>query len=445
MNLVEPVRDGLLDMWAYKARTILQTMGIMLGSASVIVTMAMLAGGKAEDREFLEETGGVTTLEVRRKQGGMQRMFARDMQTFGLEFDDYEAVRNAVSAICDADKCAKVAANRNLRIEIANTEKHDEIALWAITPDYLSMKKLSVGEGRFVSDSDVETAQPVIVLGSKIRATLFGTDNALGKYVTVRTLKRGQQAQLTQQQQRALAGRPTPTPSEGRPDRRYLVVGILEEKVYKRADDQENWLDWMNELAYIPVTTALARETGGREIGGLQVAAPSLEMVRPIKQAMDDALVKRHRGVRNYTIFDRAERLAEWEERGQMYDAAIGGAGAISLLVGGIVVMNILLASLTQRIREVGIRKALGARNLEIFIQFLTESVIVAGMGGIGGALLGSVVSGTVSSMLEQKLLLDAWVIGLGVGVSMGVGLVFGIYPAIRASILDPVVALRYE
>jgi len=444
VNLVEPVRDGLLDMWAYKARTILQTMGIMLGSASVIVTIALLLGGREEDRDFLEQTGGVTTLEVRKKQGGMQRVFARDMQTFGLEIEDYEAVRTAVGSICEKDECAMVSANRNLRIEIASAEEHDEIAMWAVTPDYLSMKKLSVGEGRFLADSDVGTAQSVIVLGSKIRETLFGTDNALGKYVTVRTLKRGQPG-LTQQQQQQLAGRPTPTPTAGRPDRRYLVVGVLEEKVYKRSEDQGNWLEWMNELAYIPITTALARETGGREIGGLQVAAPSLETVRPIKQAMDDALVKRHRGVRNYTIFDRAERLAEWEERGQMYDAAIGGAGAISLLVGGIVVMNILLASLTQRIREVGIRKALGARNLEIFIQFLTESVIVAGMGGIGGALLGSVLSGTVSSMLEQKLLLDARVIGIGVGVSMTVGLVFGIYPAIRASRLDPVVALRYE
>ena len=436
MNLVEPVRDGLLDMWAYKARTILQTMGIMLGSASVIVTIALLLGGREEDRDFLEQTGGVTTLEVRKKQGGMQRVFARDMQTFGLEIEDYEAVRTAVGSICEKDECAMVSANRNLRIEIASAEEHDEIAMWAVTPDYLSMKKLSVGEGRFLADSDVDTAQSVIVLGSKIRETLFGTDNVLGKYVTVRTLKRGQPPPLT---------RPGAKPPEGRPDRRYLVVGVLEEKVYKRSDDQGNWLEWMNELAYIPITTALARETGGREIGGLQVAAPSLETVRPIKQAMDDALVKRHRGVRNYTIFDRAERLAEWEERGQMYDAAIGGAGAISLLVGGIVVMNILLASLTQRIREVGIRKALGARNLEIFIQFLTESVIVAGMGGIGGALLGSVLSGTVSSMLEQKLLLDARVIGIGVGVSMTVGLVFGIYPAIRASRLDPVVALRYE
>lgn len=435
MNLVEPVRDGLLDMWAYKARTILQTMGIVLGSASVIVTIALLFGGKAEDRDFLEQTGGVTTLEVRKKQGGVQRIFARDMATFGLEIADYEAVRTAVGSICERDVCAKVAANRNLRVEMAIGGVHDEITLWAVTPDYLSLKKLSMEEGRFLADSDVDTAQSVIVLGSKIRSTLFGTDNALGKYVTVRTLKRGPQAMTL----------PGAKPSQGQPDRRYLVVGVLDEKVYKRSEDQGNWLEWMNDLAYIPITTALARETGGREIGGLQVAAPSLETVRPIKQALDDALVKRHRGVRNYQIFDRAERLAEWEQRGQMYDAAIGGAGAISLLVGGIVVMNILLASLTQRIREVGIRKALGARNLEIFIQFLTESVIVAGMGGVGGALLGAGVSGTVSSMLEQRLLLDAWVIGIGVGISMTVGLVFGIYPAVRASMLDPVVALRYE
>ena len=436
MNLVEPVRDGLLDMWAYKARTVLQTLGIMLGSASVIVTIALLLGGREEDKEFLEQTGGVTTLEVRKKQGGVQRIFAWDMQTFGLAIEDYEVVRTAVGSICDADQCAKVSANRNLRVELAAGPAHDEVTLWGVTPDHASMKELSVQEGRFLAETDVDTAQPVIVLGSEIREKLFGTDHALGKWVTVRTVQRGQQVAPE-----TAAGSRT----EGRPDRRYLVVGVLEEKVYRRSEDQGNWLDWMNELAYIPVTTALARETGGRELTGIQVNAPSLETVRRVKQAMDDALVKRHRGVRDYEIFDRAERLQEWEQRGQMYDAAIGGAGLISLLVGGIVVMNILLASLTQRIREVGIRKALGARNVEIFIQFLTESVIVAGLGGLGGAALGIGVSGTVSRMIEQTLLLTPFVIALGVGISMGVGLVFGIYPAIRASRLDPVVALRYE
>lgn len=443
MNLVEPVRDGLLDMWAYKARTVLQTLGILLGSASVIVTISMLVGGREEDREFLQETGGVTTLEVRKKQGGMQRIFARDISTFGLELPDYEAVKAAVEKICDEDTgdCAKTTATRNQRLEIAAGPVHDEVTLWGVTPHHREVKKLAVVEGRFVTDSDVDTQQPVIVLGSKIREKLFGTDHALGKYVTVRTIRRGGAAEAAAQAARA-AGQPVP---EGRPDRRYLVVGVLEEKVYRRAEDQPNWLDWMNELAYVPVGTMLARETGGRELGGIQVNAPSLETTRQVKMAMDDALVKRHRGVRNYQIFDRAERLAEWEERGRMYDIAIGGAGLISLVVGGIVVMNILLASLTQRIREVGIRKALGARNFEIFVQFLTESVIVAGMGGIGGAVLGSGVSGIVSGMLDQKLVLSPFVIGLGVGISMGVGLVFGVYPAIRASRLDPVVALRYE
>ena len=435
MNVVEPIRDGLMDMWAYKARTLLQTLGIMLGSASVIVTISMLAGGREEDREFLESTGGVTTLEVRRNRGGRQWLFARDMTTFGLTLEDYDVVRKAVEPLG-----AETYANRNLRIELAAGEKHDTVQVWGVTPEYAPMKELSVAEGRYITESDVESRQPVIVLGSKLREKLFGTDHAVGKWVTSRTLQMRGGGNGPFQNVAVPQGTPEP-----RPDRRYLVVGVLEEKVYRRAEDQGNWLEWMNELAYIPVTTALARETGGREIGGIAVNAPNLEAVTPVKRALDDALLRQHRGVRNYTIFDRAERLADWQERGQMYDAAIGGAGLISLLVGGIVVMNILLASLTQRIREVGIRKALGARNLEIFIQFLTESVIVAGMGGLGGAALGALVSGTVSSMLEQKLVLSPAIVGIGVGISMFVGFVFGIYPAIRASRLDPVVALRYE
>lgn len=428
MILFEPVRDGLLDMWAYKGRTVLQTLGVMLGSASVIVTIAMLMGGRQENREFLEESGGVTTLEVRKAEGGRKRLFARDVGAFGVTLEDLQAVRDAVEPLG-----AKVYAARSFRGEIATPDGHQSATVWGVTPEYLQIEKLQIDTGHYISYGDVETAQPVIVLGSKLKKVLFGNDHAIGKYVVFRPQGwRGADptaAELAKQ----------------RPDRRYLVVGVLAEKVYKRSEDQNNWLDWMNELAYVPLTAALDREIGGREIGAMNVRAKDLESVRRTKRAMEDALTRSHRGVKSWEIFDRAERLAEWEEQSIMYDAAIGGAGAISLLVGGIVIMNILLASLTQRIREVGIRKALGARNSEIFIQFLTESVIVAAMGGVGGAIVGSSLTGIVASMLEQKLVLTPLVLLLGVMVSATVGLFFGVYPAIRASRLDPVVALRYE
>ncbi len=425
MIVLEPIRDGLLDMWAYKTRTVLQTLGILLGSASVIVTIALLIGGREEDREFMQATGGVTTLEVRKDEGGRVRMFAREQLPFGVVLEDVEAVRAAVEPLG-----AVVTATRVVNRELTTPEGRDEARVWGVTAEHAAMKLLSVAEGRFLSASDLEGSEPVIVLGSGLKETLFGNGNALGRDVTLRAPGG----------ERAGAGAPP-----ARAHRRYRVVGVLKEKVYKRSEDQNNWLAWMNELAYVPLTAMLAREVGGRDVGSIAVRAPDLESVKPVKRALDDALVKRHRGVRNYAILDRAERLAEWEERGVMYEAAIGGAGAISLLVGGIVVMNILLASLTQRIREVGIRKAVGARNSEIFLQFLTESVIVAGLGGAGGALLGSGVAGIVSRMMEQKLTLSPWVMALGVGVSMTVGLVFGVYPAIRAARLDPVVALRYE
>lgn len=415
MTFLEPVRDGLLDMWAYKARTVLQTLGIMLGSASVIVTIALLLGGRAENKEFLETTGGVTTLEVRKAEGGRQWLFARDKGPFGITLEDIEVVRDAVEPMG-----ALVYATRIVKSDLRNGDVHKEVSFRGVTPEYPMIEHLEMAEGRFVTSADVDQAQPVCVLGSAIAEKLFPGGNAIGKMVLF-----------------GHAGERAP--------RRYKVVGVLKEKWYARRGDKENWLAWMNDLVYAPLTAVVLRESGGREVDGVSVRAPSLETVRVVKHALDEALLRRHRGVRNYTIFDRAERLAEWQSNSMMYDAAIGAAGAISLLVGGIVVMNILLASLTQRIREVGIRKALGARNLEIFIQFLTESVIVAGMGGLGGAALGSSVSGVVSDLIRQKLMLSLPVVVLGVAISMTVGFVFGIYPAVRASRLDPVVALRYE
>lgn len=415
MTIVEPIRDGLLDMWAYKARTILQTMGIMLGSASVIVTIALLLGGRNENKEFLETTGGVTTLEVRKSEGGRQRTMARDKGPFGVTMLDLDAVREAVEPLG-----AIVYASRRVSSEMRAGTKHEDVNLWGVTPEYSRIEHLIVATGRYVSAGDIPEAAPVVVLGSKLAEKLFPGEDPLGKSVSF-----------------GHAGERAP--------RRYVVVGVLAEKWYARKGSNENWLSWMNDLAYAPLTTILARETGGRDVGGMSVRAPDIDSVRLVKQRLDEALLRNHRGVRNYTLFDRAERLAEWESQGIMYDAAIGGAGAISLLVGGIVIMNILLASLTQRIREVGIRKALGARNLEIFIQFLTESIIVAGMGGVGGAALGSSVSGLVSTLIRQELMLTFPVVLAGVAVSMTVGLVFGVYPAIRAARLDPVVALRYE
>ncbi|HVO29339.1 MAG TPA: ABC transporter permease, partial [bacterium] len=221
MTFLEPVRDGLLDMWAYKARTVLQTLGITLGSASVIVTIALLLGGRQENKEFLETTGGVTTLEVRKATGGRQFIFARDKAPFGVTLEDVEAVREAVEPLE-----AIVSATRTVHSEIRFGNVSKEVELDGVMPSYAQLKHLELARGRFVAEGDVDTAAPVVVLGSALATKLFAGDDPLGHEVSF-----------------GHAGEREP--------RRYRVVGVLAEKFFARRGDKENWLAWMNDLAYV--------------------------------------------------------------------------------------------------------------------------------------------------------------------------------------------------
>jgi putative ABC transport system permease protein len=293
--------------------------------------------------------------------------------------------------------------------------------IFGMTPATLTMDDRRIQQGRYISELDLRTRAPVAVLGSRIAEELFGGDDPIGKEIRlVNDVKPG-------------------------PPNRYIVVGVLEPKVYRRREESRNWLEWMNEQVHIPLTAAHARETGNEQVGSIQVKAASLEVFAETKTAIQKAISARRRGQDDWTILDRAERLAQWRQRSLVYEVAVGAAGAVSLLVGGIVIMNILLASLAQRVREVGLRKALGAKDSEIFFQFLVESVLVASLGGAGGVLLGVVTAGTVSGLIETTVRVTAPVVVTGLVVAVGTGLAFGIYPGFRAARLAPVEALRHE
>lgn len=419
MNVGESVRAGLSELWAYKARTVLQTLGVALGAASFILTVALIKGGREQDRRFMEDTGGVTKLEVRKKTSGRMRLFSWGA-SLGLTLEDLEAVENAVEPFG-----AWTGGVLGVNGRAAAHGEQTRSSIKGVCPASLSMDNRTIKYGRYITEGDMRTDAPVAVVGTTVARRLFNAEDVVG--LEIRIVPRKWDNTAT------------------RPPNRYRIVGVFHEKVFRREKEGRNRLEWMNRHIHIPLTSAMSREMGKRSVGNIQVKARRIEDVRDIKRAMEGALSRVRRGESDYTVMSRAERLEEWEERGMVYEAAIGGAGAISLLVGGIVIMNILLASFTQRIREVGLRKALGARDTEIFAQFLVESVLVAGSGGLAGILLGVALSGTVSEMMRMSLSVSPSVVLMGLAVAAGTGFFFGLYPGFRAARLDPVVALRYQ
>jgi len=409
MTVGESVRDSLVTLRAYKGRSILQMIGVTFGVAAVIITLSLVEGGKAEGLDYLDETGGLAKLDVRKKTTGRVSLYARETASYGLTYDDALAVRDEMAGQTDA-----VSPVLHQHLLLRKGGKKIRRPVIGVGQDYQTLESFHVEHGRFITAADLASFHKVIVLGTQVRDDLFGSDAPLGQDVIVGT-------------------------------ERYRVIGVMEEKSYRFNDMHDNILEWMNKQAFIPVTTALKRMTGGREITDLNVLASDVDQMPEARDRLEQILRRRHRGAIDFEVIDRGELLAERQAEGLVYDIAFGASGAISLLVGGIIIMNILLASLRQRIQEVGVRKALGATDFSIFGQFLIESVLIAGGGACLGTLLGINLTGLVSDMMQQATMISPTTVGVAVGSAITVGLIFGLYPAIKAARLNPVESLRYE
>jgi len=224
-------------------------------------------------------------------------------------------------------------------------------------------------------------------------------------------------------------------------------VGVLtfREFYWSRADSW-NALSWINELVLVPATTLTRRylRSGSDQVEEIALRLASAEAHERAVPALRALLVARH-VAEDFEIFDRQDRIQQMEQQGKVYDITFLVCGLISLLVGGIVVANIMLASFTERMREVGVRKAIGAKGWQIFLQFLVETIVVNGLGGVLGLAVGVGFVHGVAVLLDQAAVLTPTMILAAVGCAVSVAVVFGLFPAWKAARMDPVVALRYE
>ncbi|HNT52441.1 MAG TPA: FtsX-like permease family protein, partial [Candidatus Syntrophosphaera sp.] len=230
---------------------------------------------------------------------------------------------------------------------------------------------------------------------------------------------------------------------------RLVVVGVMEPKFLANQGGgsafSDNALEYLNQRAFVPLSTLLSKIAPQERIGGFDLQAKDPEAARELRRKVNDIVLNLKRGKALFSVESAQEQLEQIRRSTMIFSAVFVLIAVISLLVGGIVIMNIMLASIKERTREIGVRLAVGARRRDIFLQFLMQTVLITGLGGILGIGSGFAVINAVGSYLQLQVLASARMIWVALLVSVGVGLIFGILPALRASKLDPVRALREE
>lgn len=410
MNLRESIVDGLTDVGTHKLRTFLQTLGVILGVASLVAVQGLADSGRRETTAFFAEFGGLTKLLVVNKHNKSSgTASARELASHGLTWDDAKALKAEVPWARLVDPIQYT----ELVVRYGDYQRNRDII--AVTPDYPAVYKFYPARGRFITADDLESQTRVVVLGDSAARLYFGNIDPMGK-----TLYLG--------------------------DTGFTVVGIMKRKEFYFGDSSENAVEWMNRLTLIPLTSVYSRFTGDprKRVAFINVMVDKVENNPKATERIKSILAHRH-GVTDFEVVNRAERLAQQAERNQIFSMIFLGTGIVSLIVGGIVIMNIMLASFQERIREIGIRKALGAGGGEIVIQFLIESVLVTSIGGAAGLGLGIVFARAMSMLLRNPTVITPQMAVIGVVSSVMIGLFFGLYPAFRAARLNPVEALRYE
>ena len=410
MNPAQFIREGFVEIREHLGRTVLQTICVILGVASVVATLGMTASMDARRDQYFRESGGTRLMGVYNQPPGELEMTARQKAKTGLKLKDAEAIRETI----DGFDLVVAEIGGSHRVRAGATEERFRIT--AIEPEFMQMRELTMGSGRYITDHDMATAAAVVVLGSTRARQLFGTADPVGKPVNI----------------------------DGKA---YTVVGVTTEKVFFwQESDSYNAHEWLNRLVTLPITSYMKRhqEAGAERIDELNLRRHSPEVHKESRDALELLLRSRH-GIEDFGVWDRQERLEQGAQEDMIYNFTFMACGVIALLVGGIVITNIMLASFTERMREVGVRKALGATGWQVFVQFLLESIVVTVLGGAAGLALGIVFAFGIMAIMQMEMTITASMVIVSVASASLVGFFFGLYPAVRASRLDPVVALRYE
>ncbi|MEK6609865.1 MAG: ABC transporter permease [Gemmatimonadota bacterium] len=407
MTFAEALLTGLDEARRHWGQTVLSLLGLILGTASIVTVLALFGGQTALTTQFLNEVGGAGTIIARNKDMAITPT-ARELRSDRLTFRDAQMLKDRAHTLL----AVSPGWSRQLPYRARDVSFDGEVI--GTVPDYAFINDIRPLAGRFLGDLDVRRRARVAVLGWKYADSLFGDPaSALHQLVNIG-------------------------------GKNYVVVGVMEREEFKFAVWEDNALEYRNRRAYIPITTGIANLSGNDRLDFMTLKARPQDGASVAEAEVRTLLAMRH-GVEDFELQPSGRGAGGDNTQFLMlFNFIFLVVGAVSLFTGGIVIANILLASVMERVREFGTRMALGATGVGIFAHVLAQVVVVAVLGGLLGLGLGTALTGTVAHFMQLPAVVSPFIAGLALATALATGLIAGTFPAIQAARLSPVEALRY-